>query len=81
MLIKRLDLAGRLVIPRTMLEPANLEPGDIVELYAERDEDDQPAIVIRRRTDKCVFCGGLDELVRVRGKFVCSTCLLPEETQ
>lgn len=78
-LVRRVDELGRIVIPVELRRMLELDSGQDVALTIQSD-----ALVLRKFTPGCVFCGGLEQLVVFEGKSVCAACrrrLLPREKE
>ena len=67
---RQLDALGRVVIPIEMRRNLNIGNRDYVEIYAEDDK-----IIIKKAGESCVFCGGGENLLIFKDRYVCSECL------
>ena len=73
-----LDVGGRLCIPRPALRAVHLSPGDLVEIFVGRDDDDRPAVFLRKYRVKCHICESPlveGEWVGFKERPVCFSCL------
>jgi transcriptional pleiotropic regulator of transition state genes len=64
------DALGRVVIPMEIRENLDIKPKDLLDISVEGDK-----IVLSKHQNKCVFCGGDDDLVIFEDKKVCKACL------
>lgn len=69
-ILRRVDELGRVVLPIELRRDLDIGERDLVEVCLEGD-----AIVLRKATAKCVFCGADRDLFSYRGKCVCRSCL------
>lgn len=69
-IVRKIDEAGRIVIPTELRKALNLQSDDLLELQCRGD-----AIVLRKYAPACVFCGGQDGLSVFEEKYICSHCL------
>lgn len=67
---RRIDDLGRIVIPAETRRLFNIREGDELSFGVEGD-----AIVIRKLTATCTFCGSADGVRTHRGKGVCQSCV------
>lgn len=76
-IIRRVDELGRIVIPIEFRKMMNMESGQDVEMTIQEN-----ALLLRRFSPGCVFCGGYDNIRIYEGKNVCADCRrkLAEET-
>ena len=68
-IVRRIDELGRIVIPVELRR--RLAIGDRERLHVHLDGD---AIVLRKPDERCVFCGGDEELVRLHERHACAPC-------
>ncbi len=64
------DPLGRVVIPVELRRSLGIKTDDLLEVYV-----DGEYIMLRKNSPKCVFCGSADEVVSVRDKNVCKSCI------
>lgn len=69
-IIRKMDALGRVVIPGELRRATGLQQGDDVEIYLE-----DGALVLRKFSPNCIFCGGRESLVTYEGKYICGACL------
>lgn len=68
--VRHIDEAGRLVIPKELRRVFSLMGEDsAVEIFTDEDK-----IVLRRYAPACVFCGSLDDVFEYRDIKVCAEC-------
>lgn len=67
---RQLDALGRVVIPIEMRRNLNIGTRDFVEIYSEEDR-----IIIKKAGENCIFCGGSENLLIFRERYICSECL------
>lgn len=68
--IKTVDEFGRILIPKYIRNQFGIKAGDT--LYYEVDAD---RIILRRPTEKCIFCGSEQSVEAVMGRPVCKDCV------
>ena len=68
-IVRRIDELGRVVLPVELRRTLELEVRDPVEIFVE-----DGAIVLRKYTPACIFCGGGKNVTSFRGKLVCAEC-------
>ncbi|MDF2628575.1 MAG: SpoVT/AbrB family regulatory protein [Symbiobacteriaceae bacterium] len=68
-IVRKLDELGRLVLPKELRRTMGLTEGDALEIFTEGE-----AVMLRRYTPLCVFCGGGGDMVAHKGKQVCQNC-------
>jgi len=73
-LIRGLDQQRRIIIPKETLFAAGLEPGDLVELYAETGPGGV-VILLQKYRPGCVFCDEKEGLKRFKDRPVCGECV------
>ena len=69
-MIRRVDELGRIVLPIEMRRVLNINVKDALDIS--RDGD---AIVLRKYTPNCVFCGGDKIAAELNGNNICVDCL------
>ena len=67
-MLKRMDELGRLVIPKEIRNALGIDK-EMVEFYVEGD-----ALIVKKWTAHCVFCGETDDLIEYKEKLVCASC-------
>lgn len=61
---------GRLIIPKELRREFDISPGTPLEFLV----GEGGFLALRRWTPRCVFCGGGEDVVLFRGKYVCRGC-------
>lgn len=69
-IVKVIDPAGRIAIPKTLRKIINVDNEDQVEICLEEDQ-----IYIKKHECACVFCGKAGGLKTFRQKCICRECL------
>ena len=64
------DPLGRVVIPVELRRSLDIKTDDLLEVFVEGEY-----IMLKKNEKKCIFCGGTEGIVDVRGKNVCSACI------
>ena len=66
---RKVDDLGRIVLPVELRRLHGIRTGDALEISVDGD-----AIVLRKLSPGCVFCGSVDGLSTFRTRNVCSGC-------
>ena len=66
---RKIDDLGRIVIPAETRRLFNIREGDHLFISVESG-----AIVMRKMTDTCTFCGSTAQVTIFKGKGVCASC-------
>ncbi len=66
---RKVDDLGRIVLPVELRRLHDIKTGDALEISVDGD-----AIILRKLTTQCVFCGSADQLTSYRGRPLCETC-------
>ncbi len=69
-MIRKVDSLGRIVIPATLRSSLGVESGDLLEMTVEGE-----ALVLKKFSCVCTFCGGREDLVTYMDKPVCRQCI------
>lgn len=69
-MVRKVDALGRIVIPHELREALGIDSGDELELCCQGE-----ALVLRKFSSACVFCGGRESIYVFREKYVCGECL------
>ena len=67
---RKVDDLGRIVLPIELRRAHGIKTGDALDISVEGD-----AIILRKTTVGCVFCGRTDTLQLHRDRQVCATCV------
>ena len=68
-IVRCIDGLGRIVLPKEMRKCMNIDSGDELEIFVEKD-----CIVLKKYAPCCIFCGGEADVVNYRGKMICTNC-------
>lgn len=66
---RRLDNLGRICIPRKMRKQLNIDDTDQLEITCDGNE-----IRIRKKEITCVFCNCKENLIDLKGRYICKSC-------
>lgn len=69
-IVRRLDELGRIVLPMELRKTLDLKVRDSLEITT-----DKGAIILKKFSPTCVFCGKETKITDFKGKNVCSRCL------
>lgn len=67
---RKVDQLGRVVLPVEMRKALRIDVGDLVMMSAETDR-----IVLEKVEQRCVFCGGTDNIRDFSRRVVCAACV------
>lgn len=68
--MRKIDDLGRVIIPAEMREKLNIHSENEVDISMQGNN-----IIINKHEFGCVFCGAVDNLVRLNDKAVCRECI------
>lgn len=69
-IIRKLDHAGRFVMPISLRRTLGLDKGDgAVEIFVDGD-----TVMLRRYSPACIFCKSMDDTVDFEDTVVCKEC-------
>ncbi|HWH33364.1 MAG TPA: AbrB/MazE/SpoVT family DNA-binding domain-containing protein [Egibacteraceae bacterium] len=66
---RKVDDLGRVVIPSSIRRALGIKDGETLEFAVEGDR-----VILTRAADRCLFCGGEEELTSYRERAVCWSC-------
>ena len=66
---RKIDDLGRIVIPAETRRLLGIREGDALSFHVEGD-----AVIIRKVTSVCVFCGSGEHVLDFKGRGVCTSC-------
>ena len=69
-IVRKVDELGRIVLPIETRRRLELEPGDGVEIFVEKDR-----VILKKYEPSCLFCGDADDVVLYKDKRICRNCL------
>lgn len=70
-ILRRVDELGRIVLPKELRDIFDINAGDSIEIYTDRDN----TIVLKKYQFKCIFCGSNEDLIEHKGKLICQDCI------
>ena len=68
--IKKIDEMGRIVIPKSVRKALDVEVGDGLQFFLE-----DGAVVLKKLSVGCVFCGSETDLKELNEKHICCECI------
>ncbi len=69
-IVRKVDELGRVVLPIELRRTLEIAEKDPLEIYVDGEN-----IILRKHSDRCVFCGAGSSLTEFKGKLVCKSCL------
>ena len=69
-IVRKVDELGRIVLPIETRRRMELEAGDGVEIFVEKDR-----VILKKYEPCCIFCGDADDIVMYKDKRICRRCL------
>ena len=69
-IVRPVDPLGRVVIPVELRRTLDIKTDDSLEVFV-----DGEYIMLKKYEPACIFCGNAKDVVSVRGKNVCKSCL------
>lgn len=69
-IVRPVDPLGRIVIPVELRRNLGIKTDDSLEVFV-----DGEYIMLKKYEPACVFCGNVKNVMSVRGKNVCETCI------
>ena len=71
-IVRKLDDLGRIVIPKETREQLYIAIKEPLEIFLDEEES---AIILKKYTPGCIFCGDMNCGKNFSGKMVCANCL------
>lgn len=69
--VRKLDVAGRLVLPKSIRESLGLKDNvDALEIFVDDDK-----VILKKYSPACSFCGSVDGVVEYKDQKVCASCI------
>lgn len=71
-LIRRVDMLGRVIIPKMLRKQNQVAIGDLIEIFVDGDR-----VIIRKHKPTCVFCGEPGDVATLKQhkeKLYCQSC-------
>ena len=75
-IVRRIDSAGRFVLPIELRRTLDIEDTDSLEIFLEDN-----TIVLKKYQPACIFCNNADDIVYFNNKRICTACLEKIKTQ
>ena len=69
-IVRRIDSAGRFVLPIELRRTLDIEDTDALEIFLEDN-----TIVLKKYQPACIFCDSAKDISIFKGKNICSSCL------
>jgi len=69
-IVRKIDELGRIVLPIELRRTLSIGERDSLEIFV-----DDEAIILKKVTAQCVFCGSKGATVLFHGKNVCENCM------
>lgn len=69
-IVRRIDEMGRIVLPAELRRTLDIGDKETMEIFV-----DGSNIVLKKYSPSCIFCDGFRDVVRFKGKSICSRCL------
>ena len=69
-IVRKVDELGRVVLPIELRRHVGIEIKDPVEIFMDGDY-----IVLKKHTPECIFCGGTEKVVEIKGTVLCQSCI------
>lgn len=69
-IVRKIDELGRIVLPVELRRTLDIQEKDDVEIFV-----DGSSIILKKYRPSCVFCNGVKNIVKFKGKNVCPRCL------
>ena len=69
-IVRKLDVLGRIVIPKELRTTLDLNETDPIEIFVEGND-----IILRKYQPACIFCNDATDIIQFGGKNICKNCL------
>ncbi len=69
-IVRPVDPLGRVVIPVELRRTFDIKTDDSLEVYVDGDY-----IMLRKYNPSCIFCGDARDVMDIKGKKICKSCL------
>ena len=69
-IVRKLDVLGRIVIPKELRTTLDLNETDPIEIFVEGND-----IILRKYQPACIFCNDATDILQYGGKNICRNCL------
>lgn len=68
-IVRKIDMLGRIVVPRETRQSLFIETGDPVEFFY-----DDECIYLKKYKRGCLFCDSMEDIINFKGQYICSKC-------
>ena len=68
-IVRKVDELGRIVIPMELRKSMDIKEKDPLEIFT-----DNGAIVLKKYSNTCFFCGEGEDIIEFGGKHICPAC-------
>ena len=69
-IVRKVDELGRIVLPMELRRTLSIKKEDPIEIFV-----DGNSIILRKYEPACIFCGSALDVVNIRGKNICRSCV------
>ena len=69
-IVRKVDELGRIVLPMELRRTLSIKKEDPIEIFV-----DGSSIILRKYEPACIFCGSASDVVNIRGKNICRSCV------
>ena len=69
-IVRKVDILGRIVIPKELRDSLDIEDKDPLEIFVEGDR-----IILKKYNPSCIFCGSSTDVVLYKEKLICDECI------
>lgn len=69
-IVRKIDLLGRIVVPRETRQKLYIESGDPIEFFYDDDR-----IYLKKYTRGCLFCNSMEDIKNYKGQYICGNCI------
>ena len=69
-IIRQIDQMGRIVLPAELRRSMDIGKAETMEIFVDGD-----TIILKKYHPACIFCDSSREIVRFKGKTICTKCL------
>jgi AbrB family transcriptional regulator, transcriptional pleiotropic regulator of transition state genes len=68
-IVRKIDMLGRIVVPRETRQKLYIESGDPIEFFYDED-----CIYLKKYTRGCLFCNSMENVTNYKGQYICDDC-------
>ena len=69
-IVRKIDELGRVTLPIEIRRMLDIEEKDPIEIFIE-----DSALLLKKHSASCVFCGSSSDVVSFGGKYICGNCV------